>query len=161
MHTRYSLGFDTSSWSCVHSIKNTRNWFLTYRAYGYIGSFPVETQLKMDKRIKPWVNFHSNTTDLCIAIGSNATDITFLTNRHQSPITENIATIEHNLTWLQWFLRMLPKKKKSTCILRSISMSSHLSTSWSFFHSFEVIEKDSFSSSLPPSNAARNESLPL
>lgn len=59
------------------------------------------------QKIKPWVNFHSNTTDLCIATDSIAIDITFLTTRHQTPSTENTAATEHNLTWLQWFLRML------------------------------------------------------
>lgn len=66
---------------CAFSIKNNRNWFFIYKANGHTGFLSRSYTIKDRQKIKPWVNFHSNTTDLCIAIG-----ITFLTNRHQNPI---------------------------------------------------------------------------
>lgn len=60
-----------------------------------VGLFQVMS-MEDGQKVKPWVNFHSNVIDLCIF-----TDIRFLTYRQQSPVTENIATTEHKLTWLQ------------------------------------------------------------
>lgn len=54
LHTLY---LDTSIWSWICSINNTRNWYCTYKANRHIESFPGHTQLKMHKKLVPGLHF--------------------------------------------------------------------------------------------------------